>query len=613
MDDAATVAGLSTQALTERMQSLEQSYREGHPLVSDEVFDHVYCAELKRRQPNHPLLQHIGVEPDFGDGKVKHTSPMLSTEKAYTVDEIASFVAKVRDAAIYVGVDAATVEYRMTAKLDGMAARFDGDVLVTRGNGLTGNDITSAITKGVVMDDPGVGEIVMEKAYFDDNLADDFEHPRNVVVGAVSAKEPNADAQAALNDGAIRFVNYENLPNIVCVGGMLVDMLDEFEEQILGSVEYPTDGVIIEVTHLDIKAHMGATSHHHRWQIAKKTKGESAITTVEDIEWTTGRTGRVTPTILIKPVRLSGATLSRVTAHHAGNVKRLGIGVGASLKVIRSGEVIPFAEEIITPAEAVTIPEKCPACDADVEWEGDFIVCSGVSCEAQLVRRLHHFFDILGNLDLFGRKSVQKLVDAGHTDLVSIYNLAAGDFEDCGFGPKQAENLVSELVRSRKDAVEDFRFLGAMGIHHLGRGSSRRLLKAHPIETLTNVSAAQIERVESFGPVVAPSVKKDIDALWPTIRGLLDLGFNLVSSATPSTGVLSGKRIVFTGAMTKPRKEMEAGAARLGAEVQKAVSGKTDWLVTGERVGETKINKAEKLGVTIVPMAEYEGIIRDLS
>lgn len=608
MDDRATVENLSTQALLERMQSLEQSYREGHPLVSDHVFDHVYCAELKQRQPNHPRLQNIGVEPDFGAGKVRHASPMLSTEKAYTVEEIAAFVEKVREAAIYVGVNADTVEFRMTAKLDGMAAHFDGDVLVTRGNGLIGNDITSAIAKGVVMDKPGVGEIVMKKVYFDDYLADDFEHPRNVVVGAVSANTPNVFSQKALNDGAIRFVNYENLNSIVCVGAMLVAKLDEYEATILKHAEYPTDGVVIEVTNSKIKAHMAATSHHHRWQIAKKSKGQSAVTTVEDIEWTTGRTGRITPTVLIKPVRLSGATLSRVTAHHAGNVKHLGIGLGAELRVIRSGEIIPFTEEVITPAETVTIPDRCPSCDEEIEWQGDFIVCTGVRCEAQIVRRLHHFFDILGNLDLFGRKSVQKIVDAGHTDLVSIYRLSASDFETCGFGPTQAKNLVAELLRSRRDAVEDWRFLAAVGIHHLGRGSSRRLLKEYPIETLDDVSAAQIERVESFGPVVAPSVKKDIDAIWPTIRGLLDLNFNLVSSSTPSTGVLSGKRIVFTGAMTKPRKEMEADAARLGAEVQKAVSGKTDWLITGKNVGASKIGKAEKLGVTVMPLETYESL-----
>jgi len=606
MDD---VRAMSTDELRGRIETLEQAYRAGQPLVSDEVFDHVYMAELKRREPEDPLLQQVGAEPDFGDGKVVHPSPMLSTDKAYTREELAAFVRRVEASAAKLGFEAEELRYRVTPKLDGMAARFDGARLVTRGDGLKGNDVTSAITKGVVMDRPGVGELVMAQSYFDANLADVFEHPRNVVVGAVAAKELSDEAAMALSEGAIRFVNYGSLACNICSGQNLVEAIDAIVEELVRAVDYPTDGVVIEVIGESIQYEMGSTSHHHRFMVAKKTKGETAETAVVGIEWTTGRTGRVTPTVLIEPVRLSGATLGRVTAHHAGNVRNLQIGEGAILRIIRSGEVIPCVENVITPATAVSIPAECPSCGEPVEWQNDFIVCSGVQCEAQLVRRLHHFFEILGNLDLFGRKSVQKIVDAGHTDLVSIYGLTAEDFEACGFGPKQSENLVAELLRSRTDAVEDWRFLGALGIHHLGRGSSRRLLKVHPIETLDTVSVDEIEAVDSFGPVVAPSVHKDIRLMWPIIRGLLDLGFNLVSSASPRGGVLAGKKVVFTGAMPKPRKEMEADAERLGAEVQKSVSGKTDWLITGERVGATKINKAEKLGVTVMPLAEYEALL----
>lgn len=609
MDHAATVAALTTDALSERIEALEKSYREGYPEVSDAVFDHVYMAELRRRAPRHPLLQAVGAEPDFGDGKVVHPSPMLSTDKAYTRDEVTAFVTRVQNTATALGWDSAAVLYRVTPKLDGMAARFDGARLVTRGDGLKGNDITSAIQKGVVMDGPGVGELVMAQTYFDLQLTGVFEHPRNVVVGAVSAKEPSDEAATALAQGAIRFVNYGSLENIVCTGQNLVDAIDAIVEELLDAVDYPTDGVVIEVIDESLKKAIGATSHHHKWMIAKKSKGESAVTRVLGIEWTTGRTGRVTPTVLIEPVKLSGATLSRVTAHHAGNVQRLGIGKGAVARVLRSGEVIPFLEELIEAAEEVHVPDHCPSCGTALAWDGDFVVCPGMECEAQLVRRLHHFFDILGNLDLFGSKSVQRLVDHGYKDLVTIYRMEATDFESCGFGPKQAENLVAELQRSRTDAVEDWRFLGAIGIEKLGRGSSRRLLKVHAIDTLDTISVEELEKVESFGPVVAPRIHRDLDLMWPTIRGLLDLGFTLTSSSTRAQGILAEKRVVFTGAMPKPRKEMEAEAAGLGAEVQKGVSSKTDWLITGERVGATKIAKAEKLGVIVMPLDEYLTVI----
>ena len=614
MDDAVSVAAMSTDALKERMQSLEQSYREGHPLVSDEVFDHVYVAELKRREPDHPLLQTVGAEPDFGAGKVVHPTPMLSTEKAYTVEEVENFVRRVQNVAQSLGMDPGTVEFRVTAKLDGMAARFDGAVMVSRGDGIKGNDVTAAIARGVVMDAPGVGELVMPRQYFDEHLAEDFEHPRNVVVGAVIAKEPNEHARLALERGAIRFVNYENLKRVVCSGTQLIAMLETIDDVLLGDLEYPSDGLIIEVTDEAVKTAMGATSHCHRWMLAKKTKGEAAVTKVTGIEWATGRTGRITPTVLIEPVKLSGATLARVTAHHAGNVRASSIGEGASLRIIRAGEVISFIDEVVEPAAKVTIPDACPSCGTAVDWEGDFIVCQNVACEAQRVRRLHHFFHILGNIDLFGLKSIQKIVDHGYSDLVSIYGMSEADFEACGFGPKQAENLVAELKRSRTDAVEDWRFLGAIGIQRLGRGSSRRLLKVHALESLSGVSVDAIEGVESFGPTVAPRVHRDLQAVWPTIRGLLDIGFNLIGSDSPTEGPLSGKRVVFTGKMTRPRSEMEAQAAALGAEVQKAVSNKTNLLITGERVGATKIAKARKVeGLTVMPLAEYLVLIGDSS
>ena len=463
----------------------------------------------------------------------------------------------------------------------------------------------------MILDSPGVGEIVIEQRYFDEHLAEDYEHPRNVVSGAVSAKELSADAQRALESGAIRFINFNSLHNIVCTGAMLVEMLDEFVERILSDVGYKTDGVIIEVTNEAVKEHMGSTSHHHRWMIAKKSRGESAVTSVTGIRWTTGRTGRITPTVLIDPVRLSGATLSKVVAHHAGNVQSKGIGIGAQLRIIRSGEVIPFIDEVVDRAEGVEIPDQCPSCESPVRWDNDFIVCTSLECDAQCARRLHHFFEILGNLDLFGTKAVETLVENGHRDLVSIYKLTAADFAACGFGPKQSENLVNELIRSRTDAVEDWRFLGALGIPHLGRGSSRRLLKIHSIETLNKVTAAEIEKIDSFGQVVAPSVHADINVLWPVISGLLGLGFNLVTSIAPAGGPLSGKRVVFTGTMPKPRKEMESQAESLGAVVQSSVSKTTNWLVTGERVGKTKINKAVSLGVEVISVSDYEAKISD--
>jgi DNA ligase (NAD+) len=605
-----SVKSLDTDLLISTIMRLEQTYRDGNPEVSDDVFDHVYLAELERRDPDHPLLNRIGTESDFGNGKVVHPQPMLSTAKAYDMAGVEKFTRRVSSAASKINIAPASIQYRITAKLDGMAARYDGKQLVTRGDGLKGNDITSAIAKGVVMDGPGVGEIVMSNPYFEANLADNFSHPRNVVVGAVGADDLNKETQKALDDGAIRFVNYQNLKAFIFDSQSLLEELEEVHMQLLKESEYPIDGVVIEVLDETIKSDMGANNHHHRWMLAKKIKGEHAVTTVIDIEWTTGRTGRITPTVILEPVHLSGAKISRVTAHHAGNVKKLGIGGGASLRVLRSGEVIPFIDKILQPAKSLNIPTQCPACETEIVWERDFIVCIAEDCISRCLQRLSHYFRTIENVDLFGEKTLEKLISHGHRDLVSIYQLNVSDFESCGFSLKQSVNLVAELLRSRTDAVEDWRWLGALGIPHLGRGSSRRLLKVHALHSLNKLSIEDIEKVDSFGSIVSPSVHSDLQQMWPTIEELTKIGFNLVSSNVPTEGILSGKRIVFTGTMDRPRKEMIEQAIQLGAEVQSSVRSNTDWLVTGSKVGASKLSKAAKNDVEIVPVKDYESRIR---
>ena len=153
---------------------------------------------------------------------------------------------------------------------------------------------------------------------------------------------------------------------------------------------------------------MGATTHHYRWQIAVKRKGETAVTQVENIQWQVGRTGNVTPVLEVTPVALSGATIRRVTAHHAGMLTKLGIGPGARIEIIRSGEVIPKLERVLETAEQIVLPETCPACGLELSWKGDFLRCTHVNCPAQTEQRISHWFRTLGNADWFGIKTIKE-------------------------------------------------------------------------------------------------------------------------------------------------------------------------------------------------------------
>jgi DNA ligase (NAD+) len=522
------------------------------------------------------------------------------------------FVTRVQKAAAPLEVD--TLQFKVTPKLDGLAGRDDGVQFASRGNGIVGYEISSAFDKGVIPiggRGQGLGEIVAVQSYFEAHLKDKFEHPRNMVVGIVSSDTLNQDAEKALIDGKVHFVPYNQLPTWQGDGDELLASIQEISDRLMADIDYPMDGVVVEVANEEVKRHMGATSHHYRWQIAVKRKGETAESVVEGIQWQVGRTGNVTPVMAVRPINLSGATIRRVTAHHAGMVSKLGIGPGARIEVIRSGEVIPKLERVLEVSQTVALPERCPSCDHELSWKGDFLRCTFSTCPAQIEQRICHWFRILGSADWFGIKTVQKLVAHGHDSLEKVYVLEENDFVQMGFGPVQSKNLAKALATSRTKRVEDWRFLAALGIPDLGVGDSRRLLQHAGLEVLIHVTSQQIAEINGFGEITSRSIAQGISDQKETLLHLLDMGFNLDStpllSETASIDTpITGKKVVFTGKMQKgSRQEMQSQARKLGAVVQTTVSGSTDFLVCGQKVGASKLTKASNLGVEIMTEADY--------
>jgi len=461
----------------------------------------------------------------------------------------------------------------------------------------------------------GVGEIVVVKYYFDQHMAEFFEHPRNMVVGIISSDTLNENAKRALDEGMVRFLPYSQVPSITVDGTQLVEEHRQLVDTLLADVDYPTDGVVAEITDERLKTRMGATSHHYRWQIAIKTKGETAETTVTDVQWQVGRTGNVTPVMIVDPVPLSGATIRRVTAHHAGNIRNLHIGPGTRIEIIRSGEVIPKLEAVIEAHGDVQMPSVCPSCSNPLAWQNDFLKCSNPDCQAQIEQRISHWFRILGNADWFGIKTIRRIVENGYRKLDAIYALKETDFVDMGFGPVQSKNLAEAITISRTKPVEDWRFLAAFGISNLGTGDSRKLLAHIAIEEILSLTEDRIEAIKGFGKITSQAIYADLKRLALLITHMLQLGFNLrrtpLASEMPETdSPLTGKGIVFTGKMNQgDRKAMQARARNLGARVQTAVTGSTDYLVCGEKVGAKKIEKAEKLGVAILTEDQYLAMI----
>lgn len=611
--------GYSEKTLEEKLRSANEAYRAGNPVMDDSEYDRL--TELLREiNPENNWLKTVEPEAEgvLGVGKVVHKAPMLSTEKAYSAEEIEAFVCRVEKQALEIGVETNKIVYRVTPKLDGLAGYrkpAKGVELATRGNGLQGEDVSEGFKRLQVIgnDVEGAGEIVMPEDFFQGELkTEGFKTARNFMVGLIGAETLKDHHWKVIAHGMGHFVAYQNLDAISVNGPELIAEIESISAKLRKECRYATDGVVIEVINDDIKKAMGSTSHHHRWQIAFKKNGETAETVVHDVVWQTGRTGRVTPVIEVEPVELSGATIRRATAHTARMIAKNGIGKGAVVRLVRSGDVIPKIEAVVK-ATAGNIPEKCPCCGSLLQEDGEYLLCNNDGCAAQAEGRIIHFFKTLGTADGFGPKAAEKLVEAGITRPVEILRMGAKDFEAVGFGVGESANLAKEVGRCLASKVEDWRFLAAFGIRHLGRGDSRHLLKAiGGMEGLDDITPEKIMEVEGFAEKTASSIYTSLMLASLEMEEIQRLGIPLESSkADESTtekneeNKMTGYHLVFTGTFSVPRNVIETEAANAGAVVQSAVNKKTTALVIGDKVGSVKTEKARSLGVQVWTEEEY--------
>ena len=617
------VSMIDTDRLLTFLKVTNALYRAGLPLIDDQDYDFVFLAELKRREPNHPWLQVVEPEVVVTAKTVELPSRMLSTDKAYDFDSIRRWGTRVEKAAVECGLRFEELRFRATPKLDGFAAFDDGTALYTRGDGRRGTDITRAFERGLQVAQGGsrglgAGEIVVSRSYFEEHLSEDFENTRNIQASLIREKELDELTSEIIRKGKAVFFPFALLPDWQGSWQELERDFDAITSRLWDMLDYDTDGIVFEVEGERLRAHMGATRHHHRWQIAYKQNSEFAMVRVLDVVPQTSRSGRVNPVAEVEPTRLSGARIRRATAHHYQMVREQGIGPGALIKLSRSGEVIPKIEEVQEPADP-RVPESCPSCGGRLIWENDYLFCiNTMNCPAQITTSIEHFFRMLGNVDGFGPASITKLYENKVRGLPELYQMSSEEFEELGFGPKQSENMVAQLMRSRTEAIEDWRFLAAFGIFRMGLGNCERLLENVPLEKIFTLNQEDIIAIKGFSEKSAAGIIAGLEAIRPLFDELFGLGFNLISTslaeqeeaADELTSPIAGKTIVFTGAMQSGSRDiMKKEAKALGARIGSSVSSKTDFLVCGDRVGAAKMKKAEGLGVKLLLEEEYLKLI----
>lgn len=646
-------------------------YQKDAPLISDAEYD-----ALRRRNDEleaaFPHLvradspsKKVGATPASGFKKVKHSLPMLSLSNAFSEEDVADFLERIRD--FLKLSETESVPLIAELKIDGLSfsARYEKGKLTqgaTRGDGEEGEDITknlaTILPATLTGNAPEVlevrGEVYMSHADFAAlneeqarNNKPVFANPRNAAAGSLrqldwriteSRKlhyfvyglgETSADfpTQHAILDAFGAFGLRVN-PQTRLVENLneLMDFYRTIYEK-RAALPYDIDGTVYKVNRLDWQERLGFVGRAPRWAIAHKFPAEQAKTRVEDILIQVGRTGALTPVAALTPITVGGVVVSRATLHNEDEIARKDIRVGDLVTIQRAGDVIPqvvSADLSARPKDSVPFrfPHTCPICGSHaVREEGEAVrrCTGGLTCEAQALERLKHFVarDAL-DIDGLGEKQIEAFWQWGWVKAPQdIFTLAAHAEElktKEGYGEKSVENLLTAIENSRTPLLSKLIF--ALGIRHIGEINAR--LIARHYRTLEALEAdmrsddhSELMNLDGIGPKVAGAL---IDFFAePHNREVVTA---LKSHLTPkaeeaaATGPLSGKTVVFTGKLAKlSRDEAKAQAERMGAKVAGSVSSKTDFVVAGEDAG-SKLKKAAELGIMVMSEDQWLEMIQ---
>lgn len=641
-------------------------YVEAKPEISDQEYDRLY-RELKRLESGHPDLispdsptQRVGGEPAKSFDTVKHLQAMLSLDNTYSADEIRLFDERVRK-----NLSGKQAEYVVELKFDGVSISllYESGVWIrgaTRGDGETGDDVTANLKTirsiPVKIDRPDApsamevrGEVFMSKKTLSEiNLEKEslgeelFANPRNAAAGSLKLLDPKAVAKRRLDmyawgigycSGKSFNTHMEVLEYLKESGfkvnshyrlcrciDEVIEYCDEWGSR-KSSLGFEVDGMVIKVNDLSQREVLGYTSKSPRWAMAYKFPAEKALTEVLDITVQVGRTGAVTPVALLKPVRLSGTTVSRATLHNFDEIKRLDVRIGDTVYVEKSGEIIPkvlsVAREKRTGREReYLIPSECPVCGSRLARSEEEVAvrCTNAGCRAKIIETILHFASKKAmDIDNMGEAVVAQLVESGLvSDFADIYGLDIESVKSLDrMAEKSARNLIDAIGKSRSNDLH--RLIYGLGIRHVGENSAW-VLSEHfgSIERLKRATADELTSIREIGPVMADSIVQFF-ASKENIRMLEKLEKALVNISRPAesgrTGKLSGKTIVVTGSLKSfSRSGIEEAIRRAGGNPSSSVSKNTDLLVCGDEAG-SKLDKARALGVRIISEEDFKKLV----
>lgn len=656
----------------------ERYYVYDAPEISDAEFD-AFMRELRTLEEAHPDLrdpdsptERVGGRPAEGFPSVRHLEPMLSLDNAYGEAELREFHARL--CRVLGCAEDATLPYVAELKIDGLsiALTYEGGRLtrgVTRGDGVTGEDVTPNVRTIraiplTLSGDPAAmpqrmelrGEVYFPRAAFarvneqrETEGEPAFANPRNAAAGTLRTLDTQAVSRRGLRAFVYQVVLPGEAPGLPVAThadvltqlrawglpvephwqrcediNSLVAFCEHWREHRHG-LPFETDGVVVKLDDLALRAKAGSTAKFPRWAVAYKFPTEQARTRLRHIAVNVGRTGAVTPYAVLEPVHLGGTTISMATLHNEQEVARRDIRDGDLVIIEKGGEIIPkvlgpVLEERPADSRPWQMPSRCPACGTPLSKPDDEVVwrCENASCPARIRRGLHHFASRRAmNIEGLGESLVDQLVSSGLVrSFADVYLLTQEQLAGLErMGAKSAANLLAEIDKSRQ--AELWRVLHAIGIRHVGEGVAKALGRAFgSMEALRRATQAQIEAVPDVGAVVAASVRTFLDESHN--QQVLDaLAANGVRMADPDGGTAGalrpwiGKTFVLTGTLPSlTREQATERIEALGGKVSSSVSKKTAFVVAGAEAG-SKLDKARTLGIAVLDEAAFLKLIID--
>ena len=628
--------------------------------MTDAEWDKLYEQLKKLEQetgvvmPDSPT-RRVGAEPLPGFEPHTHIARLWSMDKSQTKESLSDWVRRaerLRNEAVAGGMELPELDFMIEHKFDGLTINLtyeDGNLVTaaTRGNGVTGEMILPQVMtiRSVPLSVPYKGRFEVHGECFmkistlnqlNSLGGEQLKNPRNAAAGALRNLDPAVTAARRL-DACFYDVGYiegrefmsqqemldflrENRFPVSEYGRHAADLKGIYAavdavEQEKGDLDYMIDGAVIKITDFATRDMMGYTDKFPRWAVAYKFEAEEQVTTVENVIWQVGRTGKLTPLAFVSPVELAGATVKRATLNNYGDILRKRVKIGSQVWIRRSNEVIPEilgrVEAADDPSESEIIkPEVCPDCGAPIVERGAHIFClNRDGCKPQIVARLSHFAsrDAM-DIDTFSEKTAMQLVEA---DLVheadDLYTLTIEQLTGLErFGDKKAANLIAAIDKSRACKLDAFIF--AIGIPNIGAKTARDLaVRFGSMEALKNATRDELVAIDEIGDIVADSVVGFFadEANLRLVDALLAAGVTPQWEQKQAGGVFEGMTVVVTGTLSSMgRKQAEEAIVERGGKAAGSVSKKTSLVVAGESAG-SKLTKAQQLGVKVIGEEEF--------